>query len=93
MRAIEPVMTDSSDRSILGAVLGALGGLGMWIVMIVVTTGVCAVPVLSTLWCTVLPYAGPSTYSSITLWDVILLIIFIGIGASTGSRASRSARR
>jgi len=68
-----------------GAIVGALGGIAMWVVMIVITTGVCSIPILSTLWCTVLPYGGSSTYSSITLWDMILLVIFIGIGASTGA--------
>ena len=78
-------MSAGRGVSILGAIVGGLGGIAMWIVMIMVTTGVCSIPILSTLWCTVLPYAGPSTYSSITLWDMILLVIFIGIGASTGA--------
>ena len=78
-------MRAGRGSSAISAIVGGLGGIAMWVVMIVVTTGVCSVPILSTLWCTVLPYAGPSTYSSITLWDMVLLVIFIGIGASMGA--------
>ena len=71
--------------SVVGAIAGGLGGFALWVAMIVITTGVCSIPILSALWCTVLPYAGPTTYSSITLWDMLLLIIFIGIGGSMGA--------
>ena len=78
-------MRAGRGSSAISAIVGGLGGIAMWVVMIVVTTGVCSVPILSTLWCTVLPYAGPSTYSSITLWDMFLLIAFVVVGGITGA--------
>jgi hypothetical protein len=89
----EPGMTTTATRSVWGGAAGALLGVGMWVVMIVVTTGVCSVPVLSTLWCTVLPIFGPAVYSSISLWDMFLLVVFIVVGASTGSRSVRRTSR
>jgi small-conductance mechanosensitive channel len=73
--------------NIVGAVLGGLAGLGIWIGMIVITTGVCAVPVLNTLWCTPLPYASGAVSSSISLWDMFLLVVFIIVGVRTGAKA------
>lgn len=78
-------MSTGNGVGVVGAIVGGLGGFALWVAMIVVTTGVCSIPILSTLWCTVLPYAGPTTYSSIMLWDMLLLVIFIGIGASMGA--------
>jgi hypothetical protein len=73
--------------NIVGAILGGFAGLGIWIAMIVITTGVCAVPILSTLWCNPLPYASAGMTSSITLWDMFLFVVFIIVGVRTGSRA------
>ena len=86
-------MTNRTGRGIMGAVGGALLGFGMWVAMIVITTGVCSVPILRELWCTVIPYLGPSVYSSITLWDMFLLVVFVVIGASTGCKSTTTTRR
>ncbi len=80
-------MTGVSGRNVLGAVGGALAGFGIWVAMIVITTGVCSVPILKTLWCTVPVLPVPTISSSITLWDLFLLVVFIGIGAKVGSGA------
>lgn len=53
------------------AILGAVAGICLWALMIVVTTGVCSVPVLSVLWCTT-PFGSIPT--SITFWDLVLLV-------------------
>jgi len=76
-----------SGWNVLGAVAGGLAGIGIWVAMIVITTGVCAVPILKTLWCTVPVIPAPTIPSSITLWDLFLLVVFIGIGAKVGSQA------
>jgi hypothetical protein len=81
---------EQGKSCVLGAIAGGVGGFALWVVMIVVTTGVCSIPLLKTLRYTI-PYAGSTTYSSITLWDMVLLVIFIGIGGSMG--ATRGSRK
>jgi len=81
------VMGAQRNVNVVGAVLGGLSGLGIWIAMVVITTGVCAIPILNTLWCTPLPYASGAVSSSISLWDMFLLVVFIIVGIRTGSKA------
>ena len=67
-----------------GLLLGAVAGAAAWVLMIVVTSGICSVPVLEILWCTVSPLAGGSVSDSITLWDLLLAVGFVGAGAYGG---------
>jgi hypothetical protein len=73
-------------KGVAGVTLGAVAGVVAWIVMILVTSGVCSVPVLSTLWCTIGPGSGGSLSLTITLWDMVLLIGFGGAGGYMGAR-------
>ena len=68
---------------ILCTIGGMLIGGVAWCVMIAVTSGVCAVPYLSDLWCTV-PLGGKQAFQSINLWDWFLLVVFVIGGASAG---------
>jgi hypothetical protein len=64
---------------------GAVAGAAAWAVVIAVTTGVCSIPVLNVLWCTVPTALGAvSVPDHITWWDMFLLIFFVGAGAKAG---------
>jgi len=85
-------------RAAVGTVGGAVVGFAAWVLMIIVTSGVCSLPVLEILWCSpALP--GTSMSSELALWDFVLLVVFVMGGAVVGReqigelrRASRSAR-
>lgn len=62
--------------------LGMAVGIAAWVLMIIVTSGVCSVPVLHMLWCS-LPLGGGAP-QHVTPWDWVLLVFFIGAGFAAG---------
>ena len=70
-------------RRLLGGVLGFLGGIVVWVLMILITEGLCSVPVLRLLWCSV-PLGASIRPGALTLWDLFLLLVIPIVGAVLG---------
>ena len=69
-----------------GLALGAIAGAVVWVVGMVVTSGVCSIPVLDVLWCTFAPGPGGSIGDSLSVLDVLSAPIAVGIGSYLGFR-------
>ena len=66
-------------------VVGAVGGFTFWVVGIIVTSGVCSVPVLSELWCTIVPGPGGTVEPTISIFDVLwsgVITVAAGVAAA-----------
>jgi hypothetical protein len=71
-------------RAVAAIVLGVVFGIGFWVVQVVVLDGLCAVPILSRLWCTygpgplghVEPEIGLLDFVGLPIYAVVSVAIF-----------------
>ena len=70
-------------RALAAIVCGAVGGAVAWVVGELIVHGVCGIPVLHFLWCTIGPGPGGSIAGpKLDFFDVLAFPLFVAIGIS-----------
>lgn len=69
----------------MGFLGGLIAGLALWVVMIVGTGSMCALPWVS--WgCNDALAAGGNAAETLGIWDLVLLVALPSVGAVSGAR-------